>query len=93
MFTHVLPLIGALDEVRFEVAVLMVFVSHVDGAGVVLRGHDALHVGILGNAGGLLDLAPGLAAVLGHLHQAIVGADVDQSLLLRTIPRWREMLS
>ena len=74
-----LAAVGALDDVGLEVAILVVFVGHIDRAGVMLRGQDALHVGILGNAGGLIDLAPVLAAVLGDLHQAVVGADVNQA--------------
>ena len=93
MLNPSLAAVGALDQVRLEVAVLMILVGDVDRAGIVLRGQDALHVGVLGHAGGLFDLAPVLAAVLGDLHQAIVGADVDQAFLLWAIRRWREMLS
>ena len=53
-----LALVGALDQVGLEVAVLVILVGHVHRAGIVLRRHDALHVGVLGHAGGLLDFAP-----------------------------------
>src|SRR4051812_13494363 len=39
-------LVGALENVRFEVAVLMAIVRDVDDTGVVLRGEDALDVGV-----------------------------------------------
>ena len=87
-----LAVIGALDQIGFEVAVLVVLVGDVDGAGIVLRGQNALHIGVLGHAGRLLDFAPVLAAVFGDLHEAIVGADVDQAFLLGRFGD-REMLS
>ena len=59
----------------------MILIGDVDRAGIVLGGDDALHVGVLRHAGRLVHLAPVFAAVLGDLHQAIVGADVNQALL------------
>ncbi len=47
------------------------------------------HVGALRHAGERLDLPPARAAVLGDLDQAVVGADVEQPLLLRRLGQRR----
>src|ERR1039457_719022 len=74
-------LVRGLEQIGFEIAVLVILVGRVSRAGVMLRSQEALRIGVLGGARGLLDLAPVLAAVLGYLHQAVVGANVDQAFL------------
>ncbi len=76
-----LAAVRALDQVRFEVAVLVVFKHNVDGAGVMLGGDDALDVGILGQARDLVDFMPRLSAIFRYLHEAVVRARVNQAFL------------
>jgi hypothetical protein len=73
--------VGRFQDVRCEVAVLVVVEAGVHRAGVVLGGNQLAHVRPVRDAGEQLDLAPVLAAVLGDLNQPVVGADVDQPAL------------
>ena len=78
MLVHVLPAVGALDDVGLVVAALPVVERGEHRVRIARRGEDVGDVGPLRHAGELLDLAPVLPAVLGHLHEPIVGADVEQ---------------
>src|ERR1019366_6872497 len=75
--------VGGLDDVRLEIAALEIVEGHVDGMGVGGRRVDVGHVSEIGDARELVDLAPGLRAVFGDLHQAVVGADEEQSFFER----------
>src|SRR5882762_5853594 len=52
---------------------------------IMIGSDDAAHIGHVRHAGKLLDLTPVFAAIFGYLEQAIVSADVDQSILLRRL--------
>src|ERR1035441_9115281 len=75
--------VGRFDDVRFEIAALKIIEGDVDGIDVGGRRVDIGDVGEIGDAGELVDLAPGLRAVFGDLHEAVVGADEEQSFLER----------
>src|SRR5262245_1784227 len=51
----------------------------------MLRGEQPRYVGVVRHAGELVDLAPALAAVLGDLHQTVVGAEIEKPFLLRRL--------
>ena len=78
----VLAAIAAPQHIGLEIAVLVVVEACVNGIRVVPRGLDVRHVHIRGlvREREVLDLAPVLAAILGHLDQAVVGAGIDQAL-------------
>ena len=73
--------VGAPEQVRLEVAHLVIVEGGVDDRGVARRGLQARDVGAVGHAGKLLDPAPVGAAVLGDLNEAVVGPDVEEPLL------------
>ena len=75
--------IGALQQIRAEVGVLVVVKRGVHRARLMQRGDEAADVGAVRHAGELVHLPPGAAAVFRNLNQAIVRADVNQSLLPR----------
>ena len=58
----------------------MVVEGGVDEVLVEARGDEVADVAELGHAREARPCAPGLAAVLGDLDEAVVGADVDQAL-------------
>jgi hypothetical protein len=72
--------IGALEQVRGEITPLPVVERHEHGVGVARRREHVGHVGPVGHAGELGHPAVAVAAVLGDLQQAVVGADVQQPL-------------
>ena len=74
-----LAAVAADEDVGLEVGLFLVVEGRVDGVVVVDRGLETADVGHLRHAGYLVDRAPVGAAVLGHLDQAVVGADVDQA--------------
>ena len=72
--------VRAHQEIGLVVARLMAVDGRVDRVLVVLGGHDLVDEEIIGDTGYLVDLPPGLAAVLRHLDEAVVRAGVDQAL-------------
>ncbi len=76
------PGVSGLQQVRFEVGVLVIVESDICRVCIVIRSDDAADVRHVRNAWKLLDLAPRLAAVFGDLQQAVVRADVDQAVFL-----------
>ena len=83
--------VGALEQVRLVVAVLVVVEGHVDRVGVEQVGLDVVDECRVRHARQVadLDLAPALAPILvgtvGHLDQAVVGAGIQQSFLDRRL--------
>ncbi len=72
--------VGALQQVRGEVARLVVVDDRVDGIGVEEVGLQVVDEELHRHARQPVDLAPAPAAVLGHLDQPVVGAGVEQPL-------------
>src|SRR6185295_19500365 len=69
--------VGALEEIRREVAVLVILGGDIHGGGVVLGRADPGDVGIGRDAGQSVDLPPVPAAVFADLNQPIIGADIQ----------------
>ena len=72
--------VHALEQVRGEVGVLVILQNHVDGVRVVLRSNDSGDERAVRHAGEFVHHPPILAAIKGHLQQAIVGPGIDQPL-------------
>ncbi len=72
--------IATLRDIGLEIAVLVSVEGGVDGVRIVQRSHEVRDVGPVGDALDAVFAAPALAAILGHLDQPVVGADVDQTL-------------
>ena len=77
------PAIGALQQIRFEIAFLMILERGIHSTNVVTRGGDPAHISALRHAGKSSQLAPILPAIFGDLNQAIVAAHVQQPFLQR----------
>ena len=74
--------VGCLQQIRFEVSVLMIVETDVRGVRVVIRSDHAADVSHIGDAGKLLDAAPILAAVVADVQHTVIRADVKQALFL-----------
>src|SRR6185503_12034775 len=74
--------IGSLQQIWFEIVVLVVVKTYVRGIGSMIRSDDAADVGHLADAGKLLDAPPVLAAVLGDIYQTVISANVKQAVFL-----------
>ena len=77
--------IVGLQDVGLVVAALVIVDDGVGDVGVVHRGDDVLDERHVGHTAERVRAAPVLAAVLGDAHDAVIGADVDQSFLEWTL--------
>ena len=66
-------------HVRLEITALVVVEAGVHHVGVVRGGGQVRHVARVRHAGEPLVTAPGSAAVLAHMHESVIGADVKQA--------------
>ena len=76
------PRVRALEQIRLEVRHFVIVERGIDGIRVVLRCDNTAHVGPVGHAGERFHFAPMRAGVFGDINQAVVGAHVNQPLLL-----------
>ena len=67
------------EHVRPMIAALVIVYRRVGDIGVVERGHYILDQGHIRHAAERVHAPPGLAAVLGDVHDAVVRADVDET--------------
>jgi hypothetical protein len=81
----VAPAVGALQEVRREVSILMILDGDIHSGGVVLRRANPGDVGVCRHARQLVDLPPVTAAVFADLDQTVVGADIQQAFAFRAL--------
>ena len=72
--------VAAAQEVGLEVAALVVVEGGVDDVRVEARGEEVADVAHLRDAREGVLAAPGLPRVLAHLHEAVVGPDVEEPL-------------
>ncbi len=82
--------VRAHKKIGLVVARLVIVDGRVDRILVMLGGHDLVDEEIIGDTGYLFDLPPGLAPVLGHLDEAVVGAGVDQAFLEARLAQGRD---
>ena len=78
-------LVAGLEQVRLEIAAIIVVEACVHDIGVVRRGGDVGDVARVRHAGEVVGATPVGAAVLGDLDQSVIGADVEQAFLLRRL--------
>ena len=89
---EVVAAVDARIDVALVVVVLVVVERRVDGAGVVLRRHQAGHIRVLRHVREpRREVGPRLAAVPRHVHHAIVRSGQDQSRLLRRLDDLHEV--
>ena len=72
------PAVRAHQHVRLEVAVLVVVAGDEDGVRIVARRGQATDIRHVRHAGQLRHALPGLAAILRHVDQPVIGAYIDQ---------------
>src|SRR5204863_3042387 len=76
-------LVVAPVEMRREAAALVVVERREDDVLVEPRREEVRDIRLLGDARRARSLSPGSAAVVRHLHEAVVGADPEEPFLLR----------
>ncbi len=79
------------QQVREEVAVLVIVHHREGGVRVMHRGDQALDIAVAWYAVDGIDFPPIGAAILGDLNQAVVTAHVEQSFTLRRLGNRREV--
>jgi hypothetical protein len=83
---EVLAAVGARVDIVVVVVVPVVIKRDIDGVGVVRRGHQAGYIRVVRHVRETrVDVGPRLAAVLGHVDRAVVGAGVEHPGLLRRL--------
>ena len=78
-----LAVVRRLQQIRFEIFVLVIVESRIDGVRVEVRRRQTTDIRFIGHARKRLVLGPVPAAIAGHLNQSVVSPNVDQPFFLR----------